>query len=128
MDGEPHYRKVKNMMTPDAFKDELLILLKKARNENHEFYTISIKDFFDTYEAQKIDIRAYIATDIQELVRKPPYYYQYLISRSNASELVFFDIKPQTKEYSNGVSMVYRVFNCDEDKIEITETEIRPKK
>ena len=104
-------------MNPEQFKEELLVLLAGAKhNINPDGFLQITKNMF-TSPATIADMRAYMDSEMQKLTITRPYSFQYIICKSTAEELVFFDITPQIKEYVNCVDIIYRYYDCDTDSV-----------
>ena len=104
-------------MEIEKFKEELFMLLTGARNiDTDGFFSVS-KHMFSSPETIE-DMRAYMDSEMQKMAYVKPNFCQYVICRSTADELVFFDAAPVVKEYSNGIDIIYRWYNCDTDSVE----------
>lgn len=104
-------------MNQEQFKEELFAKLAEARsvNPNADFFSVP-KTLFSS-PVTIADMRAYMNSEMQKLTMAHPYCFQYVICKSTADELVFFDITPVIKEYTNGVDIIYRFYDCDTDSV-----------
>jgi hypothetical protein len=108
------------MLTPEQFEEVLLEKLVDAKGDLHRdsdgFLRLPIV-MFPSMEIS-IDLRAYMDSNLQTRILTRPYCYQYIICKSTSDELVFFDLTPEIREFSNCRDLIYRSFNCDTNKVE----------
>lgn len=101
-------------MAIEKFKEELFGKLYNVRKMPHDRLIVIGRDQFSEVEG---DVRVYMDSEMQHLVTLYPYSFSYVISESNADQLVFLDIVPDIKDSEKEVELTNYYYDSDKHRV-----------